>query len=328
MTPLTLPVVTHEDVRFANQLYRSRQAWQGHVIGHPTSVQLVWDSRPLEHVLSLPFVLDGQTACLHVPSSLVRALGGSVAPGIEAPALLRALLIEQALLPTIELIEQSTKLAVRFIAGPTDVAQPKRLSFQITLQSRTFPAELDLAPESFALLLPHLEELFPANDLPLAQLRLPVTLCIGQQQVRLSELDSLERGDVVMLRSSQDLWISVENRLRADLAAAAEGYQLRTGLVSTSVNKEWDMSEASIHSTTTEDDPLRDVPVTVVCEAGRLELPLGEVKALGEGSILTFPNSTDETVEITVNGRRIGRGALVRIGEGLGVRITSLSTHG
>ncbi|SEQ56424.1 MULTISPECIES: type III secretion system cytoplasmic ring protein SctQ [Pseudomonas] len=328
VAPLVFPLVTLEDVRLANRVYRSREDWQGKITGHPVSVRLAWNSQPIQSALSFPLMFDEQPACLQLPSSLAQALGGALLEGIGAPARFRALLIEQALLTSIQPIEQSTGFPIRFAAGLVDIPHPIRLSFQVTLRDKTYPVMLDLSATTLSPLLPCLDQTFPASDLPLSQLRLPVTLCIGSQQVRLSELQGLQLGDVVMLRSNQGAWISVENRLRASLAVVASGYQLQTGLVLTSVSKEWDMSDTSMHKTTAEDDPLGEVPITLVCEAGRLELPLGEVKALSEGSILAFPDSTDEAVEITVNGRRLGRGTLVRIGEGLGVRITSLSTHG
>lgn len=67
---------------------------------------------------------------------------------------------------------------------------------------------------------------------------------------------------------------------------------------------------------------LDDVPLTVVCQVGSLELPLGQLRELGEGSVLALPDSQADAVQLMVNGRCVGRGELVAIGEGLGVRLT------
>ncbi|TJV03500.1 MAG: hypothetical protein E5Y18_27345, partial [Mesorhizobium sp.] len=52
--------------------------------------------------------------------------------------------------------------------------------------------------------------------------------------------------------------------------------------------------------------------------------PLGEVRQLAPGAIVPLANVTKETVDIIANGKRVGRGEIVRIGESLGVRIARM----
>ena len=64
----------------------------------------------------------------------------------------------------------------------------------------------------------------------------------------------------------------------------------------------------------------------IAFKIGSLEMPLGQLRELGEGSVLTLPEGDAQRVELMVNGRCIGRGELVAIGDGLGVRLTRFAS--
>ncbi|CCE99424.1 Flagellar motor switch phosphatase fliY fragment (plasmid) [Sinorhizobium fredii HH103] len=49
---------------------------------------------------------------------------------------------------------------------------------------------------------------------------------------------------------------------------------------------------------------------------------------MGEGTVLHASPSLSSPVSILANGRLVGKGELIRIGEGLGVRVVRLSTDG
>jgi type III secretion protein Q len=74
-----------------------------------------------------------------------------------------------------------------------------------------------------------------------------------------------------------------------------------------------------------QDSDLDDVPVRLVFELGRVELSLGELQRLAPGALVPLARPLDEPLDIIANGRRLGRGALVQIGDSLGVRIVSLA---
>jgi type III secretion protein Q len=84
-----------------------------------------------------------------------------------------------------------------------------------------------------------------------------------------------------------------------------------------------DRSKADLEKT-----DLDDIPVKLLFELGRVELSLAEVRQLVPGALIPVPRLLEESVDISANGRRIGRGSLVRIGDNLGVRITRLFHHG
>src|SRR3954467_9618398 len=73
------------------------------------------------------------------------------------------------------------------------------------------------------------------------------------------------------------------------------------------------------------DPDLDDLPVRLVFEAGRVELSLGELQRLAPGALVPLARPVDEPLDIMANGRRLGRGTLVQIGESLGVRIVSIA---
>ena len=72
------------------------------------------------------------------------------------------------------------------------------------------------------------------------------------------------------------------------------------------------------------DSDLDDLPVRLVFEFGRVELSLGEHQRLAPGALVPLTRPLDEPLDIMANGRRLGRGALVQIGDSLGVRIVSI----
>jgi flagellar motor switch protein FliN/FliY len=71
---------------------------------------------------------------------------------------------------------------------------------------------------------------------------------------------------------------------------------------------------------------LLDVRLSVSVEVGRVQMPIREVMELAPGTVVELQRSATEPVEIHANGRCIGRGEIVVVGEQFGVRITELGT--
>jgi flagellar motor switch protein FliN len=71
-------------------------------------------------------------------------------------------------------------------------------------------------------------------------------------------------------------------------------------------------------------DFLLDVQLSVSVEVGRIQMPVRQVMELGPGAVIELQRSAAEPVEIHANGRCIGRGEIVVVGEQFGVRITEL----
>jgi type III secretion system YscQ/HrcQ family protein len=67
-----------------------------------------------------------------------------------------------------------------------------------------------------------------------------------------------------------------------------------------------------------------EVPVTLVVELGRVNLPLHRLADLKPGDVLELGRNAREPVELTSGGRLIARGELVQVDAELGVRITQV----
>ena len=68
-----------------------------------------------------------------------------------------------------------------------------------------------------------------------------------------------------------------------------------------------------------------DVTVRLAVELGRTEMPLREVLALGEGSVVPLNRLTDELLDVTANGKVIAHGEVVSQDGRFALRIVSLA---
>lgn len=69
---------------------------------------------------------------------------------------------------------------------------------------------------------------------------------------------------------------------------------------------------------------LDEIPVKLVFELGRVELSLREIRELAPGAVVALARPLEESVDVVANGRRIGRGNLIQVGDSLGVRLVRL----
>jgi len=69
---------------------------------------------------------------------------------------------------------------------------------------------------------------------------------------------------------------------------------------------------------------LEEVKVEITLELGRTEVTLAEAQALSANSVLAVDKLADEPVDVRVNGKLLGRGRLVMVGERYGVQMTEL----
>lgn len=66
---------------------------------------------------------------------------------------------------------------------------------------------------------------------------------------------------------------------------------------------------------------LGDVPVQLIVEIGRVRITAQELMNLAPGNLLDIHVNPEQGVDLIVNGKKVGRGELIRMGETLGVRI-------
>jgi flagellar motor switch protein FliN/FliY len=72
---------------------------------------------------------------------------------------------------------------------------------------------------------------------------------------------------------------------------------------------------------------LREVEVEVTLEIGRKRMRIADVAKLGPGATLELDKQAGEPLELLVNGRLIGRGEAVVVGDRYAIRITEIVAH-
>jgi type III secretion system YscQ/HrcQ family protein len=187
----------------------------------------------------------------------------------------------------------------RFLAG-TLHADTETLSFLAGLVHRAAPS-----PASSADAIPF-----------------PVSIAIARLSLPLATVQTLAAGDVLLLpitanehaQGHCELWTG-ERRLGRALRQ-----QHTVKILTMNSSSE---TKPAIDAAT----PLRvdELPVQVVFDVGQLDLSVGQLRTLGEGYTFELPAVPERLVTIRANGREIGQGELVEIGEKVGVRIVNWS---
>jgi type III secretion system YscQ/HrcQ family protein len=118
-----------------------------------------------------------------------------------------------------------------------------------------------------------------------------------------------------------DMRLALDDVTLADLQCQPDNAAIAVSVRHLDSSWEWSMGNPTEFS----DPDLDDLPVRLVFELGRVELSLGELQRLAPGALVPLARLVDEPVDIMANGRRLGRGTLVQIGDSLGVRIVSFA---
>jgi flagellar motor switch protein FliN len=67
-----------------------------------------------------------------------------------------------------------------------------------------------------------------------------------------------------------------------------------------------------------------EIPVTVVIEAGCVQMTMEQLLQLEPGNLLELNIRPENGVDLTINGKIVGKGELIKLGETLGVRVLKL----
>ncbi|WP_343716277.1 type III secretion system cytoplasmic ring protein SctQ [Inquilinus sp.] len=171
-------------------------------------------------------------------------------------------------------------------------------------------------------------EAAPSRPAPAAGLPVPMAVRIGAVRLSLAELRGIEPGDVVFpdvaCRAGEALVVYGERW--SHTAQHERGAVTITGPrrpLALQDGGGW-MADPDSDAATPPAERLDELPVTLVFELGRSELPLAAVQGLAPGAVIPLGRDPGEAVDIVANGRRIGRGEIVRIENELGVRVVRL----
>jgi type III secretion protein Q len=280
---------------------------------------------------------------------LFRALDANLELDPVPPPDLAALMLEAVLLPLLERLERSTgrPITIQSVAAASNAdVRALKLStsrdretagvatlgsplIYLSLHGPEFRQTLTLGGS--AEVLGALLNPWPVGLRPFASLPIPVSLQVGVTFLSRPLIASLRVGDALLL---QDIFMPAPFVLPSVLRMDVEGAVITTirstengWRVESAPQQKWQAGQTMADNLDEEalsPTDLDQLPVRVVFEAARVDLPLGELRRLGSGSLLQI-NSSPGTVRILANGQLIGNGELITVDGRAGVRITAFS---
>lgn len=267
-----------------------------------------------------------QVPALLVEQALAEAAGLPVA---ELEPELAALLLEAVaseLLPVLE-AAAGVPIAVESVGAAAPAFAPV-FHCAVVLRHGFAETALHLAADDAARpALRRLIDAAPALPAPCAGLPVPLAIRIGAVRLALAELQGIAPGDVVFpdvaCRAGEALVVYGE-------AWSHTAKHDRGAVTVTGPRRPLALQDGGGWMADSDSDAappaerLGELPVTLVFELGRSELPLAAVQGLAPGMVIPLGRDPGEAVDIVANGRRIGRGEIVRVEDELGVRVVRL----
>jgi len=185
---------------------------------------------------------------------------------------------------------------------------------------RLISGTLNAAPQVLALLEQMAGRVLPqpirnADALPVA-----LRVALAELSLPLHALQALAPGDVLLPPLTREHWDAGRCTLWADQQRIAEA-TFQQNQVQLIVMK--DSARATPAPPTASPIQVNDLPVQLLFEVGQVDLTVGQLRTLGEGYTFALPATPDRFVTVRANGREIGRGELVDLGDKLGVRLSS-----
>ncbi len=305
-------------VSLADRLSRPREAVAAVLAGrkmelHPVVAHA--DDKPV--VMSFKIGADTCRLCLSAGliDWLAQPLGLEGALIDEEP-LQRAVLVELAGLDFIRRLETHIGEDIRL--GEGDAAQTLHaLDMAIETDGTMLPLRIELTERLAEKLADYLDHLQPPAPIDLSGISVELVVEAGSQDISIAELESLAPGDVVMLTHHRPV-VAANGKLVAPVRRKGDGVEL-DGPFQPLTRRAMVGSLADIQS----GRETRHM-VQMIAETGRVAATVGVIDALKPGQALPLSCFDGTGVDLVVDNRRFGRGELIMIGAGLGVRIVSL----
>ncbi len=332
-----LPAIAAVDVALLNAFYRHRRPLEAQVAGHKVAIQTIAraTAEPNDHAFRLS--LSGRRAFMRVNAKLMDACARSLdVTGFERLGPRQAaLVLEVALLQSIKTIEARLRADIR-IEERIEAADSDETFVPLHFHVRgdadiNGTVELSIDRKGAAAVAAALDGVAAPNDAT-DRLPIPVRLCRAGCDFSLAELRSLQPGDVILPDShakQQSTPIAVVGEhMQFETERVVAGFRLASKIARSRTDSagEWFMQQPTEALQRQSDDTagLDQLPVRVVFEVGRLELPLADVRRLAPGYVLPLTKPVESAVDIVANGRKIGQGSLLKVGDSIGVRVERL----
>lgn len=335
-SPVELREITLPRMRAFNQLYRWRAPSKLSIFGERVSVSAVWP--PSDDGMArgtVTFTVDKSRGRLAVPLTAIDEWIARIDPDADLERLApdhAALLLECLLENEMGRLEQyfDCRIALLSVDRAPAAAGEYAYAFRFVRGGEESECLLDLE-DGWAIRLGRaLNELQRKARPP--RLDIPVSASIWRGAISLSfaELQGLQSGDVIVpdeINPAEDVAVAIfANRFAAPVRATEDGWLLMARPSSVAATKwEWIMDQSKrSDAAAIEDSELEELPLTVAFEIGRVGMSLKEISQLTPGAVVKVTDVPDQTVDLLANGKRIGRGEIVRLGEGLGVQVTRI----
>jgi type III secretion system YscQ/HrcQ family protein len=335
---LSFPLIAPSHVQALNAVYRRRPALAATIGGRQTSIVAAWppDRRPdVSHRVGLR--LDGESGELWLPQSLLDILVDSVDPVLSLDRLgpdRAAIILEFALESVLAAVERNLGCELAVDSYSRQVERPENdgqlpLFFTLVIEGlATTGCELRIPPDYALRLAEGLDRHAGISDSVL-DLPIPVSLRVAAANLAAAEIERLSPDDVVLVDAScepGDAVIAViGERLVAPVTLGPEGPHLATYPIPGATSSwSWSMPTDAMAGAWEAGAETDNRSLHVLFEIGRFELPASQVKQLAPNFLLPLEPPHDRTVDIVVDGQRIGRGTLMRIGNRTGVRVIAV----
>ncbi|MBO0764029.1 MAG: type III secretion system cytoplasmic ring protein SctQ [Hyphomicrobiaceae bacterium] len=301
------------------------------VVGGP-AFELIWSIGAQEHLI------------VTLPEKIVAHIARAVEPSLgtvpDDPA--RSFLVELALAPLLDTLEGRLGTNLTLLETlPAEATShgADALPVRGEIDGLRFAASLRMvhnrvdgvpAIERLASLLRLATPRHSAGDTFLASITVSVAFRAGTMRVRLRALRALAPGDVLIPDefplSHDEVLVIAAGRLRALARLEDRGARLQAALRPIRrEHLELGQMNDDVNSTPPDlVDGLDEVEVVLSFELGRLNVELRELKSIGPGYVFALGRDPAHAIDIVVNGRKIGKGEIVKIGETIGVRTTRL----
>lgn len=325
-----LEALSPDQAAALNAFYKNRAAADIEIAGQPAKIAAAWPRAQMDD--QPPCVLRARvgdhTAELHVPLSLVGQVLATVEPTARLENLLpphAALLLEAALAYELDWLEAKLQAPMELVTieEQTPPASISPFNLVLSVDGHAMDCALSLSDGALLARLGALLDEAVSGRPPLpATLPLSVRLWRDVLTINLGEAKGLQPGDVVLFAEQAATVLIIGDKLVAPAGITAAGPQLLAVPVAIAGSKwEWMMGQdTGATGQTLDDATLEDLPIALAFEIGRKTMPLGDVRQLTAGAVVQL-DATGQGVDILANGKRVGQGEMVRIGESLGVRV-------
>lgn len=321
-------------------LFRSRQPIDFALCGAGATLLPFGEPAVPVSGICVQLTVAGEVAELILPEELVSWLVRAVDPSVSVGGLdadVFGMLLELSLLDLLGPLEAKLGIPIRLFAVASRPeersAQPDQgelaWAAELRLDRQHYPCVVFLKPRAARLLATSMAQ----PSLGAARFGVPIAIGaeIGRAWVRAADLRTMTRDDVILppepLLPPDRVRLTLADRWQAKAARTDNTLQLLAAFepfpipeVEAFMTEGREMRDIEI--------PLDDLPVRLVFEAGRIELSFDQLGQLGPGQVLVLPNEPSAPIRILVQGRVIGSGELVRIGERVGIRVVELAVQG